>query len=254
MTDAIVQALADARLENVRLADAPGETPATPAEAYALQDRVTKALGWTVVGWKGGATNPAAQQLLGVDGPFAGPIFAERAYASPARVETCADALRVTEAEFAFRLGRDLAPRAEPYTVEEVRAAIASVHPAIEVVNRRIAGGMAGVGPWLIADGGANDAFVYGPGFEDLDAIDFTAHPVTVSVNGKERAKGSAANVLGNPFNVLVWLADHSSASGAGLKAGQWISTGLTTEVFTCETGDRVEADFGPIGKVALQY
>ena len=43
--------------------------------------------------------------------------------------------MRGIEAEVAFRLGRDLPPRAAPYTRAEVMAALATAHPAIEVLE-----------------------------------------------------------------------------------------------------------------------
>ena len=42
---------------------------------------------------------------------------------------------RLIEPEFAFRLGRDLSARAEPYDEAAVAEAVASLHPAIEVVT-----------------------------------------------------------------------------------------------------------------------
>ena len=44
--------------------------------------------------------------------------------------------MRVAEPEFAFRMGRDLAPRDADYSVDEVLAAVATLHPAIEIPIR----------------------------------------------------------------------------------------------------------------------
>ena len=61
-------------------------------------------------------------------------------------------------------------------------------------------------------------------------------------------------NVLGHPLNALEWLVNHLSARGLGLKAGQFVTTGVTTEVYMAERGDRITADFGPVGSVSLDF
>lgn len=49
------------------------------------------------------------------------------------------NAMRVGEPEFAFRMARDLAPRATPYSVDDVLNAVATLHPAIELPDSRFA-------------------------------------------------------------------------------------------------------------------
>ena len=43
----------------------------------------------------------------------------------------------VAEAEFAFRMAVDLPPRGRAYAVDQVLAAVATLHPAIEVPDSR---------------------------------------------------------------------------------------------------------------------
>jgi 2-keto-4-pentenoate hydratase len=52
----------------------------------------------------------------------------------------------------------------------------------------------------------------------------------------------------------LHWLANALSARGIGLEAGQYVTTGVTTEVYWAERGDRITADFGPVGAVELEF
>jgi 2-keto-4-pentenoate hydratase len=66
--------------------------------------------------------------------------------------------------------------------------------------------------------------------------------------------EGRGANVLGHPLNALEWLVHSLSARGLGLKAGQYVTTGVTTEVYMAERGDRITADFGPVGSVDLNF
>ncbi|RVU34978.1 hypothetical protein EOI86_19280 [Hwanghaeella grinnelliae] len=251
---ASAKTLAEARLNDVRLDDPPRPDPQNTEEAYALQDAVTQELGFEVIGWKVGATNPAAQSALGANEPFIGPVFKERTFEGTAELKTAADALRIPEAEFALMLKADLPPRSAAYGASEVAAAVGSIHPAIEVVNKRLAGSFGDHVNRVIADGGANHAFIYGKGTETFDPIELASHAISVTVNGMNKAAGGGGNVMGSPLNVLAWLANHMSKRGIGLKAGQWVSTGLTTEVFQVRRGDTVVADFGTFGSVSVTF
>jgi len=60
--------------------------------------------------------------------------------------------------------------------------------------------------------------------------------------------------VLGHPLNALEWLVNSLGARGLGLKAGQYVTTGVTTEVYMAQRGDRIMADFGAVGAVELTF
>jgi 2-keto-4-pentenoate hydratase len=79
----------------------------------------------------------AGQRHLNVDGPLAGRLFGERAFKAGAEGPFGANHMRVAEAEFAFRMAVDLPPRREPYSVDEVLAAVATLHPTIEIPDSR---------------------------------------------------------------------------------------------------------------------
>ena len=59
---------------------------------------------------------------------------------------------------------------------------------------------------------------------------------------------------LGNPTNVVLWLANQQSARGRGLKAGEIVSTGTCTGLDPVRPGDRVQADFGGLGTVDVSF
>jgi len=44
------------------------------------------------------------------------------------------------------------------------------------------------------------------------------------------------------------------STQGRGLKAGQYVTTGVTMEVYMGHRGDQISADFGPLGVVGLTF
>ena len=85
--------------------------PASRAEAYAVQALIEKRSARPLFGWKIAATSKAGQAHIGIDGPIAGRLLAERVFADGARLTFGGNRMRVAEAEFAFRFARDL-PRA----------------------------------------------------------------------------------------------------------------------------------------------
>lgn len=255
MTDitAAADALVSARHEGRVMSELPGGMPTTVAEAYAIQDAAIDRVGEPVAGWKVAFTNAAGQQRMGIDSPGAGPIFASVALASPASVAMPDPGLRVSECEFAFRLAADLPAKDGIYSDEDIVPLIASVHPAIEIVNRRLSVPMSGLA--VVVDFGGNGAFAYGAGTADWRGIDFAGHRVRQIIDGEEKATGSGRAVMdGNPLASVTWLANHLKARGRTLKAGDWISSGSTAEMLPVPAGGTVRADFGTLGVAEVHF
>jgi 2-keto-4-pentenoate hydratase len=251
--------LAQARINHKRLTELPAPIrPTTPSEAYAIQDALVDQLlahyGGTVIGYKVACTNVTAQRQLNVDAPFSGRLLSAFFFESPARVQAGQFFMRVVEAEFAFEMARDLPSTTAPRSREEIAAAVKGVLPGIEIVDSRFDDWITIGAPSLIADNACNAAWVKGSLVTDWQAVDLAAQAVRVTVNGKVLREGSGSNVLGQPLNALEWLVNNLSARGLGLKAGQYVTTGVTTEVYMAERGDRITADFGSVGSVDLEF
>ena len=229
--------------------------PKSSEEAYAIQHEIAALCGEPARGFKVGSTSLEAQRLLGTDEPGSGLLLAPYVFENPARISIAPAHTPAVEGEFAFKLGRDLPPRAAPYAIDEIDDAVAAVAGAIEVVGTRFSGGLAGKGRWLVtADCGANIAFVGGRWRHDWRQLDLKAHPVAMTINGALRGTGTGARALGDPMNVLLWLANQQSAAGRGLKSGEIVSTGTCTGLDPVRPGDRVQADFGNLGTVEISF
>lgn len=218
--------------------------PRDAAEAYAVQDAVADALDRAVPAWKTGASSPDAEA------GFA-PIF--ELAESPAEFPASALRLYGIEAEIAFRLGQDLGPRDEPYRPDEVAAAIASAHPAVELVETRFIDFDAADPLEKLADNGSNAALILGPAMADWRGLDLARPPVVVSIDGKEAAR-STGNTGGDPLRLLAALADHLGFRRGGLRKGEVVTTGSCSGLVFAVPGARVVADFGPHGKVELCF
>jgi len=225
--------------------------PATRIEGYRVQAQVARLSAQKVFGWKIAATSKAGQQHIGVDGPLAGRLLEKHVFPSGATVSLANNIMNVAEAEFAFRMGRDLPPRKTPYSLDEVIASVASMHPAIEIPDSRYRQFVSVGAAQLIADNACASYFVLGPATDaHWRGHDLARHPVTASVNGKLVREGKGENVLGDPRIALTWIANELSLVGDMLRAGETVTTGTCIAPAAIAAGDHVLADFGEFGRV----
>lgn len=242
--------------QSTRIAELPAHCrPGTRAEGYAIQSEVAKLSGQNVVGWKIAATSVAGQQHIQVDGPIAGCLLAARAREGGARIALAGNNMKVAEAEFAFRMGGDLPKREEGYSVDEVLAAVATLHPAIEVPDSRYEDFTRVGAPQLIADVACACWFAIGPATAaDWRKLNLARHSVAAYRNGELAGEGSGARVLGDPRAALAWIANELCTYGEGLRAGEVVITGTCLTPVPVVTGDSVTMDFGAFGALEISF
>jgi 2-keto-4-pentenoate hydratase len=229
--------------------------PLTREAGYAIQAQLERRSAFPLFGWKIAATSEAGQAHIAVDGPLGGRLLRERVHESGERIQLGENHMRVAEAEFAFSMARDLEPRAAPYTVEEVLAAVAALHPAIEVPDSRYEDFTAVGAAQLIADNACAHDFVLGRRAPaDWRSLDLATHVVRGSVAGKHHREGVGANVLGDPRRALTWLVNELSCLQLTLRAGEVVTTGTCLVPLPIAPGDRVVADFGELGSVEVSF
>ena len=231
----------------------PGLVPGTRAQAYHVQAFLEGYSRAPLYGWKIAATSAAGQRHIGVDGPLAGRILAERVIAEGGSCALGNNLMKVAELEFAFRMARNLPPRQDPYTQEDVLDAVASLHPAIELPDSRfLQFERAGLAQ-LIADNACAHRFVLGPAATaDWRALDLSLHKGRMFRNGMPVEDGIGHNVLGDPRIALTWLANELSRHGETLKAGQVVTTGTCVKPVPIAQGDHFEGDLGILGRVSV--
>ena len=228
--------------------------PITRAEGYAIQALFEGQSTKPLYGWKIAATSAARQAHIGVDGPLAGRMIAESVIADGGTMKLGNNLMRVAEVEFAFCMAHDLPPRAALYTVDDVLAAVASLHPAIELPDSRYEDFIHAGAPQLIADCACAHRFVLGAASDaDWRELDIVAFAPCARVSERYERTGVGAAVLGDPRVALTWLVNELSAHDIILKAGQIVTTGTCMTPLAIEPGDHVHADFGVLGKVSVR-
>jgi len=252
-----------------RLATIPEEIrPRTREDGYAVQARLEERTASPLFGWKIAATSVAGQKHINVTGPLAGRLLREKVVdlSEPghggAEFEFGVNHMKVAEAEFAFRIARDLPPRSQPYSVDEVLAAVDALHPAIEVPDSRFDDFTIVGAPSLIADNACAHQFVLGPAakadWRSLDLVEHTAIGTVAVVSASSRTgeltrEGKGANVLGDPRVALAWLANELSGLGLTLKAGEVVTTGTCLVPLPIQRGSTIDMDFGVLGRVSAR-
>jgi 2-keto-4-pentenoate hydratase len=232
----------------------PSQRPQERKEAYAIQAEIEKTSGAKLFGWKIAATSEAGQKHINVAGPMAGRILAETVIADGGTASMQGNDMRVAEPEFAFRMARDLPPRPRAYSVAEVLDAVAALHPAIEIPDSRFADFVSAGEAQIIADNACAHLFVLGaPATANWRARDLVEEKPVINLRG-QRYVGHGKNVLGDPRVALAWLANELRGLGLTLRAGEVVTTGTCHPPLPIQSGDRVEADFGVLGRVSVGF
>ena len=219
----------------------------TIEQSYAIQLGLIerrRAAGERQIGWKVGLTSPAIQQQFGFHEPVFGCVLDSQPSGHVfAPTELIAPGF---ENELCMRLRVDLSGTV---TVDQARAAIDVVYPAMEIIETR--------GPFTeqialaLADNAQQKTVILGS--PSALPADLTAIEAHVSINGQPVATGTGDAVLGNPLNSIVWLASKLGLYGRGLKAGEIVMTGSFTRQFPIAPGDKIETVFSGLGAVATE-
>jgi 2-keto-4-pentenoate hydratase len=246
--DAISTAKAAALLAEARRTRAPLDRlpddcrPATIAEALAIQDALVEALGERIAGYK----------VARLDGEVAwGVVVGSRVFPSGGRVDARDMPLLGMEAEIAFRFLRDMPPRPDEYTYEEVAGQVLAF-PALEIVATRYRDYQATPAIERVADFMSNGAFVTGadqPQWRSLDLVDL---PVTLAFDDTAIMERNGGHVTGDPLLPAVALVNALRLRG-GVPAGRFVTTGTYTGLHYARPGQQVTARFEGFSPVTVR-
>lgn len=191
---------------------------AISAEFAALRERL---LGVRRVGRKVGLTNPNVQKRVGISEPDYGVIHDDMVFQSGVVLPKSRYNRLLIEAEVAFVLKSDIFDA----TLERVAAAIDYVTPAFEVVDFRYDGSVGQIVD-TIADNAGCSGIVVGEEKHPYGSVDLKAVEMVITGGGQEITRGFGSNVLGDPINAVLWLAETAIRTGQPLRAGEVLLSG----------------------------
>ena len=213
--------------------------PATIDEAYAAQEALAELLKprfGDVAGLKIAVATKVMQELMGIDRPLGGIIFAKRVHASPATIRLADHMNVVVEFELAVRLGRDLLQAPTPWTGDTVAKAVAAVMPAFELIEDRKADYKSTNALSLIVDNCWNAGIVLGAEVPFAPQRPLAGIGGHLAINGRDTHHGSTDD----PLATLAWVANLAVAHRRPLKAGMVVITGSVIPTLPIAAGDRL--------------
>lgn len=252
--DAIAAArhIARAHANRERYENLPGAlTPPSITDAYRVQEALAEL--WMpvrgpIAGLKIATTTKVMQQLMGIDHPCGGMIYASMIHPSPAKIDTSRFMHMVVECELAVTLATDLPQRTRPYSRDDVRLAIASVMPAFELIEDRHADYKSTRATTLIADNAWNGGIVLGAPValpEDMSGDKLAG---SLSINGQAAHTG----LTDDPLGALAWVANLAAERGRPLERGMVVITGSVIPTLPIAIGDAFTFALDRLGAVAM--
>ncbi|MEQ8586829.1 MAG: hypothetical protein RLO01_02625 [Thalassobaculaceae bacterium] len=259
LVKAAATTLLDHRARKATMDALPGDQkPETLEDGYAIQAEVIEmraADGAASIGYKIGATNAGARELLGLPDMFWGVLLSTMTTESPAAYPSQDLYIRVIEPEIALRFGKPLDGLKKTVTEADVIDAVDAVLPAIEIVDTPFGAGWTKAGgASLIADDGAHGAWIMGAPVDGAKDMDLQGLAVTLTADGQSVREGKGGNVEGGPFAVTAWLINEIAKYGKSIAAGEYVTTGSTTPPYPAQPNETVVADFGPLGSVKVDF
>jgi len=232
----------------------------TMDDAYAVQNAIFQQKlteGRNVIGWKIGLTSRAMQNALNIDIPDSGILFDDMSFSDGSTVPKGRFIQPRIEAEIAFVMKEPLG--GENITREDVITATDYVTPSIEILDTRIMRADPETGKArnicdTISDNAANAGIVVGRQNHAIDAHDLRWVGAMVFANNEVEETGLGAGVLNDPVESVVWLARRMAQYNQKIEAGQVILSGSFVRPVECPSGTEVHADFGPFGRVDINF
>lgn len=242
----LTEVLLEHRAAGIPIVQLPaGLEPQTAADAYRIQNETIEALG-AVGAWK-------VQPLPQAGEPFASPILASTVFPNGAVLHAQDFRGLGIEVEVAVTIARDLPARTPGYGPADMKAAIASIHIALELLSSRFVDRKQVTLLTGIADLQHSGGVIVGPAVSARLLPEFGEQHLTLTIDGALAAETVGNATTENMLRSLAWLANHAAARGLSLKAGQFVITGARLGPLGLN-GKRVEAHGEGIGTVSVMF
>ena len=248
------RALFDARRNRVPIAPFTDEDPSLGmADGYAVQAELVRLIlaeGDSIIGYKAGLTSKPMQRMLGVGQPDFAPVLASTVYRDGDVIPLSRFIQPKLEAEIVFVLGERL--RGPGVTAEDARKATAGIAASMEIVDSRFA-------DWRIklcdtvADLASNGALAISERTVPLDGLDPRLIGMVLTRDGELVDTGAGAAALGDPAEVVAWLANTLAEQDIALEAGHVIMTGALHAAVPMAAGETYVAEFDRLGSVTVR-
>ena len=222
--------------------------------AFRMQDHLLDLIareGGVMTGGKIGLSDRHSLAALGLDQPVSGLLFRHMRLDTGHVLAAPDYAQPRVEGEICLTLSADL--DREDLTEQEVAAAIATVAPAIEIIDSRWQDWTGSI-PAVVAENIAASYYVCGQPVALPDMDQLASLEMHMTVDGKVVASGDAQAAYGSPVKALHWLACNLARRGRPLKAGHQVMSGAFARMHPVQSGQHVTVEFPGIGAAEITF
>ena len=224
--------------------------------AYYIQNSLAREVAKTagpVTGYNVAYASKAAQKQFGMNEPARGPFYMSQRLPNGSTISCETFNEIMLETEVAFTIGKRIDKPIKD--VAELRSYVKWVHPAFDAGNFPYSIEQAKPTPSdMVAIGTGAHVFVIGPAMNP-STLDLSQIDLALARNGETIRKSPARDVLGNPWNSLLWCVNHLHKFGLALEPGMVVLTGTAAPAYKVK-GEAIKGHYvgycGPLGKVTL--
>ena len=214
-------------------------------QAMLVENRLQN--GERIIGWKVGATSLSTMAQLNITEPILGCMTSASYYPPQDGVKASDFCQLAVEGEIAFIMGKSL--RGPGITKADTITATAGIMGAVELVDSRTKGWKPSITE-AIADNSLHAGIILGSTMRSIIDFDLSREGVILRKNGSLLASACGVEALGDPVNVVTWLANKLSEQAREIRKGEIILTGSLTKFYFVEPGDIIDFTFTSLGNI----
>jgi 2-keto-4-pentenoate hydratase len=229
-------------LLDARSSGAAANLPADVIESIDLatgrraQELVVEAMTRPIAAWKVAVTPDGVV--------LAAPVFDNLFFAGGVSIPLAIAGDCGMECEIAFKMAKDMPPRATPYSADDVAANVESACVTVELLHSRLPAKYQSPRNAQLADLLSNAALVAGSQLKDWRQRDLKNIAFEFKADGTTILARNGGHPTGDPFGGVIALANHFSSRGMTLKAGTIVTTGSYSGVHFAPKGGRFHVRF----------
>ena len=224
------------------------------AGAYEVQQMLIQRRmsgGDRLIGYKAAMTSKAMREMVGLKEPVMGHLLVSGMLDASQTVAVNNYVKTTIEPEVAVILKHDLA--GPGITRPLALAAIDGFAAAIEIGDIKTGDNQRSLQMTLVCNV-MNGGQAVGSKLVSPSGIDLRVEGMVVRINGEVRGSATAAEVLGDPINSVVFIANKLGELGGYLQAGMLLMTGSIVRGIPVAAGDHVQVAFTRLGEVSLAF
>ncbi len=227
-------------------------------KAYHIQKalaREVSALLGPVAGYKVAYASRVAQEQFGIDEPARGPYYLMQRVPTGSVLPAEAFNELMLETEIAFTIGKRIDKSIAD--VAALKSHVKWVHAAFDAGDFPYKTDRAKPVPAdMVAIGTGAHVFVFGPGVEP-EQVDIDNINLDLIRNGQKIRTRPASDIMGSPWNSLLWCVNHLHRYGLALEPGMVVFSGTAARAYKVKADvDDIKGqyvgDCGALGKVTM--